>query len=282
MITPTLTAKLSLAQTSAHLIAWCLAIACSTQLARGQVAIPAVKLQARVVVAGANAPVNERDHTARKWVRGLIQQELNAIQTVCKLNDKQAKELVDLMESEWRNKFASVFRSYSEANQRGGVDFEFRVESAVKTWLREVDSITPDQQSAWNYELDSRNELRRRIVIGKMVSDAERKFGLSSKQMKEVEALLHERWKEAWWVMYRNGTTPETKFAWISTALSDAQRTAGADPSGIRQEYYTSGGSVDLPSKSLADRFTIAGVTSDDSIPLQPQPKADAPGQREP
>ncbi|MFM8570656.1 MAG: hypothetical protein ACKOAU_03565 [Pirellula sp.] len=246
--------------------------------------MPAIQLRAaRVVIAGANAPANERDHTARKWVRGLIQQELNGIQSVCKLNDKQAKSLVDLIETEWRSKFASVFRSYSEANQRGGVDFEFRVESAIKAWLREVDSITEEQRSAWNYELDSRNELRRRIVIGKMVSDAERKFGLSSKQMKEVEALLHERWKEAWWVMYRNGTTPETKFAWISTALSDAQRTAGADTSGIRQEYYTSGGSVDLPSKPLADRFTVAGVTSDESIPLQPQPaEADKADKKEP
>jgi hypothetical protein len=87
MIASTLTTKPSSAQTSLRLIALCLAIACSRQSACGQVAIPAVKLQARVVVAGANAPVNERDHTARKWVRGLIQQELNAIQTVCKLND---------------------------------------------------------------------------------------------------------------------------------------------------------------------------------------------------
>lgn len=242
-------------------------------------AVPAVRLQAARVNAAA-APLNDRDHTARKWVRGLIQQELNAIQSVCKLNEQQAKELVDIIESEWRTKFASVFRSYSEANQRGGVDFEFRVESAVKAWIREVDSITEQQRSVWNYELDSRNELRRRIVIGKMVSDAERKFGLSSKQMKEVETILQERWKEAWWVMYRNGTTPETKFAWISTALSDAQRTAGADPSGTRQEYYTSGGSVDLPSKSLAERFSIGAVVSDESIQLQPLPAA--PEKREP
>ncbi|MFY7893752.1 MAG: hypothetical protein ACOVOJ_13745, partial [Pirellula sp.] len=39
-----------------------------------QNAVPAIKLQAaRIVVAGANAPANERDHVARKWVRGLIQ-----------------------------------------------------------------------------------------------------------------------------------------------------------------------------------------------------------------
>jgi len=268
-----------IARTFACPLAFALCTLNYQQTAFAQVALPAMRIQAvgRAVVAGANAPINDRDHTARKWVRGLIQQELNAIQSVCKLNDKQAKELVDLVETEWRNKFASVFRSYSEANQRGGVDFEFRVESAVKTWLRDIESITEEQRSAWNYELDSRNELRRRIVIGKMVSDAERKFGLSSKQMKEVETLLHERWKEAWWVMYRNGTTPETKFAWISTALSDAQRTAGADPASARQEYYMSGGSVDLPSKSLADRFTMAGVSSDESIPLQPQPQPVAP-----
>lgn len=96
------------------------------------------------------------------------------------------------------------------------------------------------------------------------------------KQMKEVETLLQERWKEAWWVMYRNGTTPETKFAWISTALSDAQRTAGADTSAGRQEYYTSGGSTDLPSKSLAERFQIADVQSDESIQLQTPPAAPA------
>lgn len=248
----------------------------STRLS-AQNALPAIRLQAIQIAGARNAqPLNDREITARKWVRGLIQQELNALQSICKLNPAQSKELVNLIETEWKSKFASVFRSYSEANQRGGVDFEFRVETAVKTWMREVDAITEEQRTNWNFELESRNALRRRIVIGKMVSDAERKFGLSAKQMKEVETLLQERWKEAWWVMYRNGTTPETKFAWISTALSDAQRTAGADTSAGRQEYYTSGGSTDLPSKSLAERFQIADVQSDESIQLQTPPAAPA------
>lgn len=87
--------------------------------------------------------------------------------------------------------------------------------------------------------------------------------------MQEAEKLLLERWKEAWWVMYRHGTTPETKFAWISSILSESQRTAGSDPNALRQEYYTSGGATDLPSKSLNERFEVAGVESDPSISIE-------------
>jgi len=243
--------------------------------------LPAIQLRPAIraaVAVAAPAPVlNDKDLAARRWTRGLIQQELHAVHSVCKLNPEQAKELVDAIESQWKSKLASTFRSYAESNQRGGVDFEFRVENAVKAWVQASTSLSEDQKKAWDEEIESRNSLRKRVVIGKMVSDAERKYGLTSSQMQEAEKLLLERWKEAWWVMYRHGTTPETKFAWISTALSDAQRTAGADPASTRQEYYMSGGSVDLPSKSLADRFTMAGVSSDESIPLQPQPQPVAP-----
>ena len=224
----------------------------STRLS-AQNALPAIRFQAIQIAGARNAqPLNDREITARKWVRGLIQQELNALQSICKLNPAQSKELVNLIETEWKSKFASVFRSYSEANQRGGVDFEFRVETAVKTWMREVDAITEEQRTNWNFELESRNALRRRIVIGKMVSDAERKFGLSAKQMKEVESLLQERWKEAWWVMYRNGTTPETKFAWISTALSDAQRTAG--PARILHLWRLDRSSLQVARRTVSNR----------------------------
>ena len=244
-----------------------------SQVGFGQNALPQVRIQAFALKAAANVvQPNDRDTVARKWVRGLIQQELYAIHTVCKLNPVQSKELVDMVESQWKTKLASTFRTYNEGNQRAGVDFEYRVENTVKAWLRSAQSISEQQKSEWDYEIESRNALRRRMVIGKMVSEAERKYGLTSQQMTKVESLLQERWKEAWWVMYRNGTTPETKFAWISEAMSESQRTAGGDTGSSRQEYYTSGGSVDLPSKPLTERFEIGGIASDASIPLESKP----------
>lgn len=235
--------------------------------------LPAIQLRPAIraaVAAAAPAPVlNDKDLAARRWTRGLIQQELNAVHSICNLNTEQAKELVDAIESQWKSKLASTFRSYAESNQRGGVDFEFRVENAVKAWVQASTSLSEDQKKAWDEEIESRNSLRKRVVIGKMVSDAERKYGLTSSQMQEAEKLLLERWKEAWWVMYRHGTTPETKFAWISSILSESQRTAGSDPNALRQEYYTSGGATDLPSKSLNERFEVAGVESDPSISIE-------------
>lgn len=236
--------------------------------------LPAIQLRPAIraaVAVAAPAPVlNDKDLAARRWTRGLIQQELHAVHSVCKLNPEQAKELVDAIESQWKSKLASTFRSYAESNQRGGVDFEFRVENAVKAWVQASTSLSEDQKKAWDEEIESRNSLRKRVVIGKMVSDAERKYGLTSSQMQEAEKLLLERWKEAWWVMYRHGTTPETKFAWISSILSESQRTAGSDPNALRQEYYTSGGATDLPSKSLNERLEVAGVESDKSISIEP------------
>lgn len=235
-----------------------------------QAIVPAARLAPAVVLAP-GAPVNnDRDLAARRWVRGLIQQELHAVHSLCKLNPQQAKDLVDTIESQWKSKLASTFRSYTESNQRGGVDFEHRVENAMKAWVQASESINPEQKSTWDEELNSRNTLRQKVVIGKMISDAERKYGLTSTQMAEAEKLLLDRWKEAWWVMYRHGTTPETKFAWISPILSESQRTAGGDPGGVRQEYYTSGGATDLPSKSLNERLEVAGITSDESISIDP------------
>lgn len=235
--------------------------------------LPAIQLRpairAAVAIAAPAPALNDKDLAARRWTRGLIQQELHALHSVCKLNPEQAKELVDAVEAQWKSKLASTFRSYAESNQRGGVDFEFRVENAVKAWVQASTSLSDDQKKAWDEEIESRNSLRKRVVIGKMVSDAERKYGLSSTQMQEAEKLLLERWKEAWWVMYRHGTTPETKFAWISSILSESQRTAGSDPNSLRQEYYTSGGATDLPSKSLNERFEVAGIESDPSISIE-------------
>ena len=77
-----------------------------------QAIVPAARLAPAVVLAP-GAPVNnDRDLAARRWVRGLIQQELHAVHSLCKLNPQQAKDLVDTIESQWKSKLASTFLQF--------------------------------------------------------------------------------------------------------------------------------------------------------------------------
>jgi hypothetical protein len=68
--------------------------------------------------------------------------------------------------------------------------------------------------------------------------------------------------------MYRTGTLPETKFAWISKVLSESQRTAGTDRASQSTEHFMGGGFVDMPTLRLDERFKIGSISSADEIPL--------------
>jgi hypothetical protein len=101
--------------------------------------------------------------------------------------------------------------------------------------------------------------------------------------MNEVTDLLKERYRESWWQLYRQGTTPETKFVWISRVLSESQQTLGNDRTNTnRIESFTSGGSIDLPSKNLSERFELGDKKSDSVIQLDTRDAEGAPdnGQR--
>ena len=218
-----------------------------------------------------NPAAADREERAKRWIRGLIQQEFHVIKNLCKPDAEQTQKLLDLAEKEWKFRLVTSIKAYSEAANRNTVDFESRVERVVSTWISET--LSEEQGKAWLQELESRTEVRKRLVIGKMVCEAERRFGLTAKQMREVQGILQERYRESWWTMHRTGTIPETKFAWISSTLSDSQRTAGGDRNNSRRvEHFTSGQPIDLPSRSLQDRFELAGWTSKATIPLEKSP----------
>lgn len=240
-----------------------LAIASSRAAVVGQLAAMPIRA---IAVNAANDPQLDREHNAKRWVRGLIQNELNTIQAVCGLSTEQTQKLVNVAEEQWRTKLLTAIRSYVESSNRNNVDFEQRVEKLINTWLESI--LNAEQLAKWNDEVASRLEFRRRVVVGKMVMESEKRHGLSSQQMKDLEPILIERWRDSWWAMYRSGALPETKYSWISSILSEAQQTNGNDRAANRSEHYMSGGSHELPSRSLSERFELNGVTSSDSIPL--------------
>jgi len=240
-----------------------LVISSNHAVAIGQVA--AVPLRA-IAVNMANDPQLDRETNAKRWVRGLIQNELNTIQTVCNLSHEQIQKLVNIAEVQWRTKLLTAIRSYVESSNRSNVDFEQRIEKLVNGWLDPI--LTTEQRAKWNDEVTSRLEFRRRVVVGKMVLESEKRHGLSSQQMKDLEPILIDRWRDSWWAMYRSGALPETKYSWVSTILSEAQQTNGNDRAANRSEHYMSGGSHELPSRGLEERFELDGIVSAGSIPL--------------
>lgn len=229
-----------------------------------------------------NAANPDREVRAKQWIRGLIQQELNSIDALCKPTQEQALQLVDLAETHWKTKLITIIKSYSEASNRQTVDFETRVERLVASWVNET--LDENRAAVWAAEIEDRNAMRKRLIVGKMVCDAEKKFGLTAAQMKEVSALLAERYRDSWWTSYRAGTVPETKFAWISQALSESQQTMGGERNNnSRIESFTSGGSVDYPSRKVDERFELGGIQSSNTIELERKPKnQEAPAEAKP
>jgi hypothetical protein len=224
-------------------------------------------VQFNTALEGAMAGADGRAGTAQRWVRGFIQNEFNNVERVCRPSTKEAQALVDVAEKEWMSRLSNTIRAYAESqNQRINADFESRVERLVQIWVR--DALSDEQYEKWEQEIDVRLAYRQRIVIGRMVMDCERKYGLTHAQMDEVEKIAQERWKDSWWSMYRTGTLPETKFAWISKVLSESQRTAGTDRASQVTEHFMGGGFVDMPTLRLDERFKIGSVSSSEEIPL--------------
>lgn len=246
----------------------------STRPVLGQVAMPAVRLERAFGIVAAEPVDEDRKERAEKWVRGLIQNELRLIASVCKPNLQQSQKLVNIAESEWRSKMATTILAYREGNnQRIPTDFEARSERLVQSWVTQY--LDDEQAALWAKEIESRFQFRRRLVIGQMVMDVERKLGLTASQMDEIAVVLQERWKDSWWSMYRAGTLPETKFSWISKILSDTQRTMGNDRTSQMIEHFIAQTVVDLPSLPHEVRFELNGIKSVEAIPIEaPQPAA--------
>ncbi|MFO0011990.1 MAG: hypothetical protein ACK553_04540 [Planctomycetota bacterium] len=252
-----------------------LAVGASAGAQEVRIQIP-LGAEVQVQIAG-DFPVegNEnRAEMAQRWIRGFIQNELNLIERVCKPSSEEAQLLVDVAETEWKSRMANAIRTYAEAqHQRVKTDFDSRVERLVQIWVRDL--LPEDKQQLWQKEVDTRLAYRKQIVIGRMVEETERKFGLTHAQMNEVTELLNERWKDSWWSMYRSGTMPETKFAWVGKVLSESQRTLGGDRTTQAVETFAGGGFVDMPSLDLKERFRIGAVSSSPEIPLHTKRSGD-------
>jgi hypothetical protein len=245
-------------------------LGCDAAHAQGiRVAVPVPDETDVHLVPGFQNPENgNRAETAQRWIRGFIQNEFDTIQRVCEPSPESAQQLVDIAEKEWSTRLSNAIRAYAEAqNQRISTDFESRVERLVQIWVRDV--LPEELQQRWQKEIDRRLAYRKRVVVGRMVIDTERKYGLTHEQMVSVAVILEERWKDSWWSMYRTGTLPETKFAWISKILSDSQRTIGTDRSTRFTEHFVGGGVVDMPSLPLHQRFTLGAIISSEEIPIQ-------------
>lgn len=227
-----------------------------------------VKIQPDLIAGANQENPNEGTHAenAERWLRGFIQNEFNLIERVCHPSEESAQQLVDLAEKEWRNRLSNAIRAYSNSQHRKiAIGFEARIERLVSSWVQDI--LPEDQKNLWQKELDHRLNLRKKIVIGRMVLHADRAYGLTVSQMVEIEKILNEKWKDTWWGIYRTGTLPEAKFVWINGVLTESQRTLGTERSPAASQPE-SGGFIDVPSLPLHRRFTLGQVASSTEIPL--------------
>ncbi len=209
-----------------------------------------------------------RDNRCRQWIRGIIQNELYVLETVCSLTPEQSQKLVDLIEKDWKSKTTTIVKANAASTYTNQIDLENKMERLFSLW---VSDLLPESEiNKFQSELAARLALRRRLVIGKMILETEKKLGLTATQMQELKPLLEERWKDSWWGMYRSGTLPETKQLWMMTVLSEEQKTIGNDrtASALTETMVRATRVVDYPSKPLKDRFEIGNIKSSETIPL--------------
>lgn len=222
-----------------------------------------------VLAATANQENNfegDQAKNAERWIRGFIQNEFNLIERVCHPSEEAAQQLVDRAELEWKTRLSKTLNAYvNSTDPRMAGNFENRIERTVSVWVGEI--LPEDQKNLWQKEMDTRSAYRKKIVIGRMVLQADRTYGLTASQMVDIDKILREKWKETWWAIYRTGTLPDAKFVWISGVLNESQRTLGTERI-IGSNQTESNGFMDVPSLPLNRRFKIGNVTSSPDIPL--------------
>ena len=210
---------------------------------------------------------------AERWLRGFIQNEFNLIERICQPTKESAQQLVDLAEREWRNRLSNAIRAFANSqDQRLAIGFETGFERLVAIWVR--DTLPEEQRILWQKELDTRLAYRKKIVIGRMVARTDRTYGLTALQIMQIDQILQEKWKDTWWGIYRTGTLPDAKFAWISGVLSESQRTLGTDRLTAASPTEM-GGFIDVPSLALNLRFTLGDISSSSEIPLATEKNKD-------
>ncbi len=215
----------------------------------------------------AQPPLNPKE-TVNRQVRGLFQNELTVIHSVCSPNADQSQKLVDMVEEQWHLKSRREIAKRLQPHVYGTVDLDGLVERTMQTWVSEL--LTREQASSYDAELADRMAFRRRALIAKMLVWLQTKLQLSADQMDKVQEVLESKWKDRWFrsieATFDNETLlPELNRSWLDTILTEAQRNALA----IRvPQSRIAAVSQEYPSLDLKTRFSIGGIESSSQVKL--------------
>ena len=203
-------------------------------------------------------------------MRGLIQNELNVVDAVCKLTTEQKQVMVDLAERDWRAKTSASISKCTQQQMFGIVDLDTLAERLVKGWLQS--SAPPEQLAEYEKELASRMQYRKQALISRVLDALEPKLQLTSSQMQRIEEVLNREWRDRWYrsmeaTFTNTALHPEIRLRWIESILTDSQQAALA--SRENQAMFSSFRvSADSPSVTLDTRLTIGSVASSESIEI--------------
>ncbi|MCY2979663.1 MAG: hypothetical protein NTU79_13435 [Planctomycetota bacterium] len=239
--------------------------------ANGQV-LRGLRMQA---VDGVLVPVMPPDAELSKrqlfmLMRGLIQNELSVVDSVCQLDDKQRQAIVDLAEQEWTVKTSAAVLKCLQQHVFGTNDLDSLAERTVRSWL--VTCASTESVANYDQELADRMEYRKHALISVMLDSLVAKLNLSSAQMEQIEAILDEKWRDRWFrsleATFNNVSLfPEIKPSWISSILTDAQQAALVTRES--QQFFGSHQvTQDSPSLALDARFVIGSIASSNAIEL--------------
>ena len=203
-------------------------------------------------------------------MRGLIQNELSVVDSVCQLDDKQRQAIVDLAEQEWNVKTSASVLKCLQQHVFGTIDLDSLAERTVRSWL--VTCASTESVANYDQELADRMEYRKHALISVMLDSLVAKLNLSSAQMEQIEAILDEKWRDRWFrsleATFSNVSLfPEIRPSWISSILTDAQQAAVVTRES--QQFFGSHQvTQDSPSLALDARFVIGSIASSNAIAL--------------
>jgi len=210
-----------------------------------------------------------------KKMRGLIQNELSIVNSICNLEQKQKQSLVDLAEADWKAKTNTSIIKRTQYQNYGSIDLDSLAERVVRTWLESV--ATPEQLRKYDDELADRMNWRKKALISKMLDILSEKLTLSGVQMAQIEEVLNEKWKDRWFrsleaTFDSTSFLPEIKPSWIAPLLTQSQSAAFV----TRDQQIFFGNtqdSADSPSLALEQRFQVGSALSADEMEVAPMPK---------
>lgn len=220
---------------------------------------------------------------SKLWLamRGLIQNELSAVDALCELDSSQKQALVDIAEREWQSRSNDSITKSMQQQMYGLVDLDTLAERLTKSWLASLGR--PEQISAYDQELASRMQIRKQALISKMLDSLSSRLQLTAAQMQKIEEVLAREWRDRWFrsieaTFINVALHPEIRPRWTVDILTSAQRSALA-----LRENHSMFSAVqvmdDSPALGLSTRFSLGTIISSDAIELSShREKADPTG----